>query len=182
MSPRRRRKKAQRGTLWPLLALLGAMAGVTALGVYLTGDQRQDDPTLTLELLSPPAPPSTRDRVRVEVLNGGGVRGVAGEARDLLRDRQFDVVFYGNAPTFDRETSLILDRTGMQGVAWEIAQALGIREVEFRPDTLVYADVTVLLGTDWPPGPDGQQESGMEGEMDGGPTPWWDLRRFLTQR
>ena len=36
-------------------------------------------------------------RVRVEVLNAGGVPGMASRATDHLRESGFDVVYYGNA-------------------------------------------------------------------------------------
>ncbi len=158
------------------------MGGITLFGVYLSSEGEVDGPSLTLERPVPrssDAPPATWDRVRVEVLNAGGIRGVAGEARDRLRERRFDVVYYGNAPAFDRETSLVLDRTGMEGAALEVARALGIRRVEVAPDTTVYVDVTVLLGTDW--SPDGVLEEDEEiGAAHGRSR--WDPRRLFMNR
>jgi hypothetical protein len=43
-----------------------------------------------------------KERIRVEILNGGGHAGAAREATDQLRDLGFDVVFFGNAGSFDR--------------------------------------------------------------------------------
>jgi hypothetical protein len=92
---------------------------------------------------------SPRERVRVEVLNAGGIAGVAGSVRDLLRDDGFDVVQFGNAPSFDRDTTVVLDRVGRPELAEGVANALGIRNVLVEPDSSLYVDVTVLLGRDW---------------------------------
>ena len=48
--------------------------------------------------------PSSHGRVRVEVLNAGGISGRAAEATAALRDAGFDVVLFGNAPAFDSES------------------------------------------------------------------------------
>ncbi len=90
-------------------------------------------------------------RVRVEVLNGGGRSGAAREATELLRDVGFDVVFFGNASTFDRDSSIVLDRAGAPAAARDVADALGIRNVRSEPDPNLYLDVSVVLGTDWSP-------------------------------
>ena len=43
-------------------------------------------------------------RIRVEVLNAGGEPGMARMATDQLRDRGFDVVYFGNAESFGRDS------------------------------------------------------------------------------
>ncbi|TVR53494.1 MAG: LytR family transcriptional regulator [Gemmatimonadales bacterium] len=93
--------------------------------------------------------PSYGARIRVEVLNAGGVRGMAAEVRDELRDEGFDVVHYGNASTFGREASVVLHRSGELGAAQAVAAALGIREVRSEPDSTLLVEVTVLLGSTW---------------------------------
>ncbi|MDF2697220.1 MAG: hypothetical protein K0S65_5603 [Labilithrix sp.] len=90
-----------------------------------------------------------RERVRVEVLNAGGVPGVAADARDLLRESGFDVVEWGNAPSFDRDTTVVVDRVGREDLAGAVANALGIRNVLVEPDPNLFVDVSVLLGRDW---------------------------------
>src|SRR5687768_1490685 len=72
----------------------------------------------------PAAPVRTGERVRVEVLNGGGRQGMARTATDVLRDRGFDVVFYGNATDPDGDSSVVLDRVGRLDLAREVADAL----------------------------------------------------------
>ena len=120
-------------------------------------------------IVSEPVPvPRPTVRVRVEVLNGGGRTGVAAAATESLRDAGFDVVYYGNAASFDREASVVLDRVGKVDLARPVADLLGIRQVLSEPDSNLFLDVTVVLGEDWP------SPTAVE------PDPvWWDLRRLL---
>lgn len=96
-----------------------------------------------------PSRSAPRERVRVEVLNAGGVAGVARDVRNLLQDEGFDVVQFGNASTFDRDTTVVIDRSGREELAEAVANALGIRNVLVEPDPNLFVDVTVLLGRDW---------------------------------
>lgn len=91
--------------------------------------------------------------VRVEVLNGAGVGGLARTATHSLRDGGFDVVFFGNASRFDHDRSFVLDRTGDPATARAVAVTLGIDSVATEPDPDLLLDVTVVLGADWPPPP-----------------------------
>jgi LCP family protein required for cell wall assembly len=54
----------------------------------------------------------TADEVRVKVLNGSGVTGVARRVSELLRNEGFAVVHTGNADRFDYTQSYIVDITG----------------------------------------------------------------------
>lgn len=117
--------------------------------------------------------PRPSERVLVEVLNGGGRTGMARRATDLLRDRGYDVVYWGNAASFDHETSVVLDRVGRPELARAVARHLNIRRVRSEPDSNLYLDVTVVLGTAWEPAPSGRVES------EEGVPAWWDLRRFF---
>jgi hypothetical protein len=116
-------------------------------------------------------PPS--ERVRVEVLNGGGRPNLAREATDVLREGGFDVVFFGNASSFDDQPSVVLDRVGRPELARGVADALGIRSVRSEPDSNLFVDVSVRLGDEWVgPAPVAA------------PTPqvqpaWWDVLRFF---
>ena len=65
------------------------------------------------------------------------------------------MVSYGNAASFDRDSSAVLDRVGRPEWARDVATALGIRSVESEQDTNLYVDVSVVLGRDW-----AAQESG----------------------
>ena len=89
-------------------------------------------------------------RVRVQVLNATGTRGLAQRATDLLRDKGFDVVEIGNSR--DRvDSTVVLDRTGHPDWARRVAAALGGAQVVARPDSARYVDITVLIGPNWRP-------------------------------
>jgi len=110
------------------------------------------------------------ERVRVEILNGGGRSGMAREATDRLRGRGFDVVYWGNASSFGQESSVVLDRVGRIETARSVADALGISGIRTEPDSSLLLDVSVVLGQDWEP-------ASTEAEA---PAPrWWDVRRLF---
>jgi hypothetical protein len=91
-----------------------------------------------------------------------------------LRDAGFDVVFFGNAGSFDRDSSTVLDRMGTIDAARGVADALGIRNVRSEPDSNLYLDVSVLLGKDWAP-----PEEVAAGSKGRPARAWWDPRRWL---
>lgn len=123
-----------------------------------------------------------RGRVRVEVLNGGGRAGMAKRATDHLRDRGYDVVFYGNADTFDRDSTVVVDRVGRPDVAAAVAAALGRADARVRSeaDSTRFVDVSVILGASWDPSV--AAEAPGEPVRPVGRPAWWDLRRFLPER
>jgi hypothetical protein len=88
-------------------------------------------------------------RIRVEVLNAAGIPRLAQRGTDQLRDGGFDVVYFGNARGFHRDTSLVLDRVGDPAAAAAVAEAIGIERVRSEPDTSLYLEATVVLGRDW---------------------------------
>ena len=162
--------------VWPFFAVLSALlfgvgAVVAVTGTLGTGSGEMvgggaafpDPPTEDGPLAGgaagvppgtrerPPPVPSPDDRVRVEVLNGGGVPGMAGVATDILRRQGFDVVYFGNEPSFGRDTSLVLARTPLGGAAEAVSEGLGIGSFGAEADSTRLVDVTVLLGTDWEP-------------------------------
>lgn len=117
-------------------------------------------------------------RVRVEVLNAGGKADMARRATGQLRDGGLDVVYFGNADSFGRDSSLVLDRAGRLDAARAVADILGIRHVQSQPDSNLYLDVTVLLGREWEPAAAVVRETGPDEDE----APWWDLRRLLDER
>jgi hypothetical protein len=124
------------------LAIVGvvALAGATYYAVSRVDDGGSGES----RNLAPPA-----ERVRVEVLNAGGVSGQARAATDRLREIGFDVVSFGNAGTFDREITAVVDRVGRPELAQAVARVLGVEAIVSDPDPNLFVDVTVLLGMDW---------------------------------
>jgi hypothetical protein len=151
MSPRRRRGRRERGTLGIVIlamAGLGVWIGsglVDEAGEFLPRALDRD----RVEADGPPPIPEPGARIRVEVLNAGGVRGMAATARDELRDAGFDVVNYGNAASFDAEDSEVVLRSGDRAAAEGVAQALGIETIREDLDASLLVEVTVRLGSRW---------------------------------
>ena len=100
-------------------------------------------------------------RVRIEVLNAGGVAGRARLATEHLRDRGFDVVAFGNAGDFEQSTTVVIARTADVDAARRVARALGTDSVVVEPDPQLFVDATVRLGTDWPPAVDAAAAPGV---------------------
>ena len=96
---------------------------------------------------------------------------MARSATEALRSDGFDVVYFGNANDFDRDSSVVLSRAGEVDYARAVADALGIREVRLEPDSNLYLDVSVVLGSAWEP-PVVEAEVASE-------RAWWDPRGWL---
>jgi len=93
-------------------------------------------------------------RIKVEVLNATATRGLGRLATAWLRDKGFDVVGTGSAPSAERlDSTLVLDRSGHADWARLAAAAMGGARIEARPDSLRYVDLTVLIGRTWRPPP-----------------------------
>ena len=92
-------------------------------------------------------------RVRVEVLNGTGVRGLARRGTRAMRDAGFDVVASGNGES-GADSSIVYVRSGrMEWGAWA-AKALGGARLVTRPDSSRDLDLTIVLGARWRPPPE----------------------------
>jgi hypothetical protein len=183
MSPRGGKgRKPRRSGLRTLAGL--AVLGLAGAGLWIGSGLVEDGGFLaprSLEreegepragVLRPPIP-APGERVRVEVLNSGGVRGVAALARDELRDAGFDVVHYGNDRSFDLEEPEVVLRAGRVEAAREVARTLGIQALRVEPDSALLVEVTVRLGSRWQDRAAREdRESGGESERVGpGPSP-----------
>jgi hypothetical protein len=152
-APGRRQRGSWRRTLGGLLVL-----GLAGFGVWMASSLVEDTPLIPRSLdaggrdeVARPPIPAPGSRIRVEVLNAGGVPGVAAAARDDLRDAGFDVVHYGNASSFGREGSSVVLRSGDASAAQAVADRLGIEQVLVEHDPSLLVEVTVLLGSGWRP-------------------------------
>lgn len=139
-----------------------------ALGAFTTSlwlEIRRD----TAEAAERPSGSWEGRRIRVEVLNGAGIDQLARTATERLRGLGFDVVYYGNAERFDRDTSVAIARVENVEPARRVADALGLRKVAQQPDRNLYLDVTVILGSDWISGSGEVPDREVPGELG----VWW---------
>jgi hypothetical protein len=89
-------------------------------------------------------------RIKIEVLNGTNVRGLARRGTFVLRDLGFDVVSSGNSSE-KVDSTIVIVRSGRMDWAELAAKALGGARIESRPDSSRYLDLTIVLGASWRP-------------------------------
>jgi len=90
--------------------------------------------------------------IRLQVLNGCGVKGLAKVVSPALRAKGFDVRETRNAGSFRYTQSLVMDRVGRPELAQAVADSLGIDRSRVTTEiarNLVDIDVTVIVGADY---------------------------------
>ena len=92
------------------------------------------------------------DNTVVLVQNGTGVSGRAGEAAAAFRELDFVVPpdNVGDAASFDVERTTVLYVEGEEARAELVARALAVDPVVEEGEYIVGADVSVVIGADWP--------------------------------
>ena len=125
--------------------------GLLALVLLYALVSRSLSPSAAPEREQEADPALIGDIIQVEVLNGCGEAGLAGQATSYLRQHGFDVVGNGNYTAFDVEQSFVIDRVGNAASAQRVAQALGLTEdrIKHIPDPDLYLDVSIVLGKDY---------------------------------
>jgi len=93
----------------------------------------------------------TGHRIKVEILNGCGIRGLATRYSDYLRGAGVDVVSTGNADNYHYEHTLIYHRRGDLSQAEEIAKLLGVplTSISEKPEPDLFLDETIIIGEDY---------------------------------
>jgi hypothetical protein len=95
---------------------------------------------------------SVRDEnivIRLEILNGTDITGLASRTAELYRSYGFDVVAVGNAQSSDVEETLVVDRVGNDVFARRTADIIRAPAIESATDGQAVVDVTVILGKDF---------------------------------
>ena len=91
----------------------------------------------------------TEDPIRIQVLNGCGVRGMARRIANCLRSKGFDVRETGNADRYDYTESQVIGRVDDSVLARMVADDLGVSAISMDPNpALVDIEVTVTIGLD----------------------------------
>jgi hypothetical protein len=123
--------------------------GLTILLVYALG-QRVTSPRPDPARLDNPGN-LLGNYVQLEVLNGTGVDGLAGEMSEYLQDLGFDVVGVGNHEGAAVSRTMIFDRVGNRDAAEQIALALGIEadHIEEALEPEWYLDASLVIGPDF---------------------------------
>ena len=89
--------------------------------------------------------------IKVEVLNGIGIDGIAARTTEYLREKGFDVVKTGDAGRTDYIFSVVKDRTGNLHSARRLAEVLYVDTLSVLQEVnkSLILDVTVVLGRDY---------------------------------
>jgi len=96
-----------------------------------------------------PKPAGTpKHPIRIELLNGSGRAGLAGELASYLRDGGFDVLEVSNADRSDYRNTLVVSRTESPQSGRIVAEYLGTRHLIQQVGTQEMIDVTVIVGRD----------------------------------
>jgi anionic cell wall polymer biosynthesis LytR-Cps2A-Psr (LCP) family protein len=96
------------------------------------------------------APAATESvTVRIEILNGTGLDGLARRTKALYESFGFEVVSFGNADNDRYVNSVVLDRRGDMDAAKRAADIIHCDRVQAQPNASSDADVTVILGRDF---------------------------------
>ena len=133
---------------WILLVLLVGVLGYVLWRVSTKGDRAADIFDEDVARVERIVPDSLR--IKVEVLNGTNIRGLARRGTFVLRDLGFDVVSSGNSSE-KVDSTVIYVRSGRTDWAELAARGLGGARIIARPDSSRYLDLTILLGTAWRP-------------------------------
>ena len=128
--------------------------------------QTRERPILMVTGYWPPTNEMLRHFSQNQELNPDGWQG------ENWRDSGFDVVSFGNASSFDHVESVVVDRIGDPDNALSVASVLGIRNVRSEPDSNLYLDISVLLGSQWLLPVDSTQSEETN-------TVWWDPWSWL---
>ena len=139
----REEKKGKGKIIFILLAILA----LVAVGVWLifgrSGDEETEisaTPTVSEETPSPTQTPVEidRDEVKIQILNGSGISGAAGDLRSEMEDLGYSDIAVGNASSQDYETTEVTFSTGLdQEVRDEITDKL----------SEIYEDVETVSGS-----------------------------------
>ena len=92
--------------------------------------------------------------IKIEVLNGCGIKGVAAKTSEYLRlNHRIDVIKSDNADRYDYPNTLIIGRNeNLEKIKW-VSKSFGVSVdnkniVKHEPDESLGIDVTVILGKD----------------------------------
>ena len=91
-----------------------------------------------------------KEILRVEVLNGSGINGLAKKTAEYLRDKNLDVIIISNAQYDTISHTVIIDRLKKNAVyAKYVANRIGCKNIISVIDSSLYVDVTVIIGKDY---------------------------------
>jgi len=95
------------------------------------------------------ASPTEPLAVRIEILNGTSLDGLARRTKALYESFGFDVVSFGNADNDKYVNTVVLDRRGSPEAARRAADIIHCERIHTQSSASSDADITVILGRDF---------------------------------
>lgn len=157
----RRNKKTQSQSM-TLNAAIG-IVGVLLLGFIYSFSRNVTHTGVPMDVIFPKIEPMVLavdvyqenpiQDIKVEVLNGCGIKGIAALTADFLRSNQVDVVRSDNADHYDYPNTVIISRNENFESLKAVSKSFGIsfndeKHILIVPDESLGVDVTVILGKD----------------------------------
>ncbi len=139
------------------------IAGVFLLGFIYSFSQNATKQGIPIEVTFPKAESqplaidvyenSPIQNIKVEVLNGCGIKGLAARTTDFFRSKQIDVIRSDNADSYDYSKTIIISRNENIESLKAVANSFQIstkdtNHIKIDPDESLDVDVTIILGKD----------------------------------
>jgi len=90
----------------------------------------------------------SRENIKIEVLNGSGIAGLATEVAEVLRNEGYNVVNIANVSGIVYSETYIYDRKKNEKETNKVAKILGVKNIEQDLDEAGNVDVTIIVGRD----------------------------------
>ena len=165
MSPRKRKNRQKKSeSLGMALNAAIAVAGIILLGFIYSFSKNQMHQGVPIAVTFPETPARpilAKDvfiqnpilNIKVEVLNGCGIKGIAARTADFLRANHVDVVRSDNANNHAYPNTIIIGRNENMESLKVVAKSFGFAlddktHILIDPDESLGVDVTVILGKD----------------------------------
>ena len=156
------RKKKSQSQSMTLNAAIG-IVGVLLLGFIYSFSRNVTHTGIPIEVTFPKIDPrplaidvyqkNPIQNIKVEVLNGCGLKGIAARTADFLRANHVDVVRSDNADHHDYPNTVIISRNENVESLKAVSKSFGLTldnktHIMTDPDESLGVDVTVILGKD----------------------------------
>ena len=157
------RKKKSQSQSMTLNAAIG-IVGVLLLGFIYSFSRNVTHTGVPIEVTFPKIEPrrlakdvyqkNPIQNIKVEVLNGCGLKGIAAQTAEFLRENHVDVVRSDNADHYDYPNTVIISRNENVESLKAVSKSFGVTMddkthiITDDPDESLGVDVTVILGKD----------------------------------
>ena len=125
-------------------------ASYNGIPVDVTFPEIEDQPSLAIHVFDK----NPIQDIKIEVLNGCGIKGLAAKTAEFLRLKQLDVVRSDDADHHNYPRTVIIQRNENIESLKHVSDSFGVlindeSRIKIVPDETLGVDVTVILGKDY---------------------------------